>query len=571
MEARVWHKAYDPGVPPEVDFQPLTLPALLDRTRERWGDRPALRFLNCRMNWCEVGDQVDRLAAALARLGVGRDGRVAVHLPNLPQTAIAVLATLRLGAQVVMTNPLYVAREIEHQWNDAGVEVAVTGDWLYAERLEAIRSSLPARHYVIASIPEYLRFPLRQLAPLKLRKQTPPLIARVPEGPGIHRFRALIAAAPPPPPPAAFDWEQVAFLQYTGGTTGLSKGAMLTHRNLSCNVQQVQAWFPGLDLGHEVILGALPYFHIFGLCIALLLPVAIGAEVVLMPNPRDIPLLIRSIERHRVTLLPAVPAHFNAINQFPGIERRDLRSVKRCFSGSAPLPVEVLQRFEQLTGAVIAEGFGMTETSPVTHCNPLAGVRKIGTVGVPVPSTDARVVDAEDGVTPLPPGREGELIVKGPQVMRGYWGRPDETALVLREGWMRTGDLAVADEDGYFRIVGRKKDMIKASGFMIFPDEIDAVLVSHPKVLEACSIGVPDPKRGESVKSFVVLKPGQSADAEEILAHCRENLAAYKVPKAIEFRPELPKSAMMKLLRRVLREEEEARLRRARETGAPRD
>lgn len=569
MDSRPWHKSYDPGVPAEVDVEPIPLPRFLDQAAARWGDRPAVIFLNCRLTYRQLRDEVDRLATAFAGLGVRKDARVAIHLPNLPQTVIGVMAALRLGAQVVMTNPLYVAREIEHQWNDAGCTVAVTGDWLYAERLAPIRDRLPVRHYVVATIPEYLRFPLRQLAPLKLRRAKPPLTARVDPGAGIHFFRRLVRTAAPEPPAAPIAMEDVAFLQYTGGTTGVSKGAMLTHASMSANVQQVRAWFPDLDYGREVFLAVLPYFHIFGLNIALLLPMFVGGAMVLMPNPRDIPALVRNIARQRVTLLPAVPAHFHAVNQYPGIERADLRSVKYCFSGSAPLPLEVLQRFEQLTGAIIVEGFGLTETCPVTHVNPLRGVRKIGTVGVPVPSTDAKVVDPETGAHEVPVGREGELVVRGPQVMKGYWNKPEETASVLRDGWLYTGDLAVADSDGYFKIVGRKKDMIKASGYMIFPDEIDAVLLGHPKVLEACTIGVPDPKRGETVKSFVVLKPGQTAGEEEILAHCRGNLAAYKVPKAVEFRPELPKSAMLKLLRRVLREEEEAKLKRAAETGAP--
>lgn len=569
MEARVWHKSYDQGVAPAAPYVDLTLPQILEQAAARYPERPAILFMNCRLSYRELADQVDRLATALAGLGVGLNGRVAVHMPNLPQVVIAAMATLKLGAQVVMTNPLYVGREIEYQWHDAGVTVAITGDWLYAEKLAPLRAQLPVRHYIVASIPEYLRFPLKQLAPLKLKKAQPPLIAKVAPGPGIHRFRALVQASAPKPPPAAFGSDHVAFLQYTGGTTGVSKGAMITHRNMSANLQQLRGWFPHLDPGREVILGALPFFHIFGLNISMLFPMLIGSASVLMPNPRDIPLLVKNITKFGITLLPAVPAHFNAINQFPGIERLNLRSVKRCFSGSAPLPVEVLQKFEKLTGATIVEGFGMTETSPVTHANPLQGVRKIGTVGVPVGGTDAKVVDAEDGKTELPPGKEGELIVKGPQVMLGYWNKPEETEKVLKDGWMYTGDLAAMDGDGYFKIVGRKKDMIKASGFMVFPDEIDAVLMGHPKVLEACTIGVSDEKRGETVKTFLVLKPGQTATEAEIVAFCRENLAPYKVPKMVEFRPELPKSAMMKLLRRALRDEEEAKRKRTQETGAP--
>jgi long-chain acyl-CoA synthetase len=350
--------------------------------------------------------------------------------------------------------------------------------------------------------------------------------------------------------------DELAVLLYTGGTTGTSKGAMLTHRNLSSNVQQLVAWFPTALRGTEVQLCALPFFHSFGMTVAMTFPLTIGATLVLIPNPRDIPSLLDAIVKHRVTLAPQVPAMFNAVTQFPGIEKLNLRSVKICNSGSAPLSVDVLHRYEEMTGAKIVEGYGLTETSPVTHCNPVDSLRKVGSIGVPLPSTDARVMDIEEGSRELPPGEEGELALRGPQVMKGYWNKPDETALVLRDGWFYTGDLATVDEDGYFRIVGRKKDMIIASGFKVFPDEVDRVVMSHPAVLEAATIGVPDEKRGETVKSFVALRPGQNASVEELLAVCRRDLAPYKVPREIEFVTELPRSSVLKILRRELRERE---------------
>jgi long-chain acyl-CoA synthetase len=304
------------------------------------------------------------------------------------------------------------------------------------------------------------------------------------------------------------------------------------------------------------MLSALPIFHVFGMTVCMNLPVYIAGRMVLVPNPRDVPMLVKEIERRRVTIAPLVPALFNAINQFPHVQRRDLSSVKVCVSGSAPLSVDVQQRFEALTGGKICEGFGLTETSPITHINPLQGLRKIGTIGVPIGGTDCRIVDMESGTRDLPPGEAGELLIQGPQVMRGYWNKPEETANAIRDGWLYTGDLAVMDQDGYFKIVGRKKEMIDVSGYKVYPDEVDRVLMSHPAVLEAATIGVPDPKRGETVKSFVVLRPGMRATAEEMVAHCRENLAPYKVPKEIEFRSELPKSAALKILRRELQDEE---------------
>ena len=334
---------------------------------------------------------------------------------------------------------------------------------------------------------------------------------------------------------------------------------MLTHGNLSANLQQSRAWFTGLEEGKEVFLTALPLFHSFGMTAAMNFPVSIPGTMVLIPDPRDVKAIVRAIATHRVTLLPAVPPIFNAILNYPKIGDIDLKSVKRCFSGSAAMAEEVLRRFEELTGSRIVEGFGLSEASPVTHMNPLNGLRKPGTIGVPIPNTDSRTVSVDDAVTETRSGEPGELIIRGPQIMRGYWNMPDETALALRDGWLYTGDLAVIDADGFHRIVGRKKEMIVVSGYKVFPDEVDGVLMSHPAVLEAATIGLPDPKRGELVKSFVVLKPGSQATVADVLAFCRENLAAYKVPRAIEFRGALPKSGALKILRRKLVEEELAK------------
>jgi len=387
---------------------------------------------------------------------------------------------------------------------------------------------------------------------------------KVPREKNVHFFKELVTSHPPSPPAADYPLEHVALLQYTGGTTGVSKGVMLSHRNLSANAQQCRAWVPIAEPGGEVVLVCLPLFHVFGMTVSLLWPISIGARLVLVPNPRDTKHLVQSITRYRVTLLSATPTLFVAINGYPGIDRLDVSSVKACFSGSAPLPGEVLRRFEGLTGSRITEAYGLTETSPVTHANPLNGVRKIGSVGVPVPETDMKVVDVETGRRELPIGEEGELCIRGPQVMAGYWNRPEETAHSLRDGWVYTGDLARVDEQGYTYIVGRKKDLIVASGYNIYPDEVDGVLYTHPAVLDAATIGVPDSRRGETVKSFIVLKPGSSAREEEIIHHCREQLAAYKVPRSVEFIPELPKNAMMKTLRRELRDRELARLGRTR-------
>ncbi len=553
MSSKTWHSFYDPGVPPVLEFEDIPLPGFLERSASEYPDATALIFLNRKMTYRELQADVDRFATALAKLGVRPGTRVAVQLPNLPQTMIAFYAALSLGATVVMTNPLYVEREIEHQWNDAGCKVAVVADFLFDRRIAHIREKLTVEHYIIASIPDFLRFPLNLLAPFRLRRADPPLIASVEPGPGVHRMRTLMKQTEPdrPRPPIAMD--DIALLQYTGGTTGVAKGAMLTHRNLSCNVQQVISWFVDVRRGGEVMMGVLPFFHVFGLTVAMAFPISVAGAVVLMPNPRDVPQLISSISKHRVTLFPAVPAMFNAIVNAKGIEKLDLTSVRSCFSGSAPLPSDILQRFEKMTGGKIVEGYGLTETSPVTHANPLDGLRKIGSIGVPLPNTDMKVVSLDDGTTEVGVGEQGELLLKGPQVMRGYWNASEQTAAAFTDGWFRTGDIAAVDTDGYTFIVGRKKDMIIAGGYNIYPDEIDAVLVAHPAVLEAATVGIPDPKRGETVKSFVVLRPGQRATANELTEYCRRELAAYKVPRLIAFLDELPKSSTLKILRRELR------------------
>lgn len=557
MESRTWHAHYDEGVPVDLAYEDITLNEYTERAANTWGDRPALTFLNCSFTYNELNDKVRRCAAALRGLGVEKGTRVAIQLPNIPQAIIAFHGALRAGAEVVMTNPLYTLREIEHQWKDADCDLAIVADFIWEETLEPNRSKLRPRTYVVAHIPDYLRFPLNLLAPLKLKRAKPKRYAKVKPAKDVHEFKPLVEGAPPTPPSLDVTPDDIAVLQYTGGTTGLSKGAVLTHRNLSCNAQQIHAWFPKVDPGNESTLICLPLFHVFGLSVGMNWSIWSGSKMVLVPNPRDIPALVKAITKHKVTLFPGVPALFNAINNFPGVESLDMTSVKSCFSGSAPIAKDVQEKFEALTKSTIIEGFGMSETSPVTHVNPLYGTRKIGSIGIPVSSTDSKIVDAEDDSKELGVGEEGELLVRGPQVMQGYWNREEESAEALAGGWMHTGDLASMDEDGFFRICGRKKDMINCSGLKVFPDEVDEVLMGHPAVLEAATIGVPDPERGETVKSFIVLNEGATLTAGEVEEYAREHLAAYKIPRKVEFMDELPKSSVMKILRRELRDREE--------------
>jgi long-chain acyl-CoA synthetase len=551
---RVWYQHYDEGVPHELAPSDRTVVDALAASAAKWPNNPALTLKGKTLTYGRLQELVDRFATGLSGMGVTRNSRVAVWLPNLPQMVIAYYAVLKLGAQVVSTNPLYVEREVEHQFNDAEVSVVVTLDYLWWYKLRGILGKTKVKNVVVTSIPEFLPFPLNFLAPLKLKKTKQ--YVKVPREDGVHFFKDVLRNNPPEPPAVTVVPEDLAVLQYTGGTTGVSKGAMLTHANIETNARQCAAWFPIVVEGEEVLLACLPYFHVFGMTVSMTWPISKGMHIVLAPNPRDIPDLIKSITKQKVTIFPAVPALFMAINEFPGVEKLDLSSIKGCFSGSAPLPVDVLRRFEKLTGGTITEGFGLTETSPVTHGNPLAGVRKPGTVGIPFPGTDSKIVDIQDGDTEMGVNKPGELCIKGPQVMAGYWNRPSATAQTIRDGWVYTGDLAQADEDGYVTIVGRKKDMIVVSGFNVYPDEVDAVLISHPAVLETATIGLPDPKRGETVKAFVVLKPGQSATVDELREFCKKELAPYKVPWIIEFLEELPKSSMMKILRKDLRQQE---------------
>jgi len=557
MDPRPWHSAYDPGVPPALDYEELTLTDALRRAGRRWSDAPAVVLAGHVTRYARLLSQVEALAAHLRASGLQPGERVAVHLPNLPQTVVAFHGILAAGGAAVMTNPLYSDDEIVHQWQDAGCRVAVVAGWLWAERLARLRDQLPVRHWITTSTVDALPFWLRPLARARLRARKPELLA---EAPGLLRWHAALAQGRGLPAPDAPKLGDVALVQYTGGTTGRSKGALLTHRNLSCNVQQMRAWMHSLRAGEESFLAALPYFHVFGLTVCMNLPLWLGAKIVVQPDPRDAAQVAEEIARQRVTVLALVPTMARSLVDLPEARRRRMDSLKLCVTGSAPMPGETLERLEALSGVRVAEGYGLTETSPMTHCNPVEGKRKVGSIGVPVSDTDVRLLQPDDATREVEPGAVGELAVKGPQVMPGYWQRPDETAAVLRDGWFLTGDLAQQDEDGFFRIVGRKKEMISVGGYKVYPDEVDRVLASHPGVAECATIGVPDPRLGETVKSFVVLKPGAGATPDELVAHCRTKLAAFKVPREIELRASLPRSAVLKVLRReLLREELEKR------------
>jgi long-chain acyl-CoA synthetase len=551
VKEKPWLAHYDPGVPPEVEAPPIPLWRFLEDSARRFPNNVALEFLGKTLTYKELWDLSLRLAQGLKELGIKPGDRVAVMLPNTPQFVIAFYGALLAGGVGVNVNPLYTPRELRHQLQDAGAETLVILDHLLPRFLEVERET-PVKRVVVTGIKDFLPFPKNLLYPLKARKDRLPL--GFPRREGFYAFQSLLQH--PPATPHTPDPEDLALLQYTGGTTGISKGAMLTHRNLVANVLQIDAWDPTSRdlLGKGVMLGALPFFHVYGMTVAMNYGLYSGYKIVLLPRP-EIHAVVEAIEKHGVTHFPGVPTLYVAFNNFPGIEKRNVKSIRICLSGAAPLPVEVAKRFEEITGARLIEGYGLSEASPVTHSNPVLGPIKKGSIGMPLPSVEAKVVDEEGHEVPL--GEVGELIVKGPNVMKGYWNRPEETQKALKDGWLFTGDLARMDQDGYFYIVDRKKDMIIAGGYNIYPREVEEVLYGHEAVQEAAVVGVPDPYRGETVAAFIVLKEAYRGKVTEkdMEAFCRENLAAYKVPRIIQFREGLPKSSVGKILRRELRDE----------------
>ncbi len=550
-QEKPWLVSYEKGVPEFIEYEKVCLPAFLDRSAERFPERSALNFQGYRVGFRQLKEMVDRFATALTAFGVERGDRVALLLPNTIPCVAAYYAILKIGAIAVMNNPLYSDRELDHQFNDSGAKLLVTLD-LLGNRMIDLRPKTRIKQIVISSIGDYLPFPKNWLFPLVAKKKK--LAADVKPAEEVFRWKAVLADHQPNPPSVALGYEDVAMYQYTGGTTGVSKGVMLTHANLSVNVQQCRAWFPTFKEGEEVMLGALPFFHVFGLTTAMNFAIYMAWENILVPKPQPEQLL-ETIGKFKPTFAPLVPTMYIGMLNHPDIDRTPLTSIKGCFSGSAPLPVEVIRDFEQRTGAVIVEGYGLTETSPVTHINPFAGAkRKVGSIGLPIPDTHCRIVDLNDGRTDLPAGEIGELLVKGPQVMAGYWNKPEATAETLVDGWLHTGDIGQMDAEGYFYIVDRKKDMIISGGFNVYPRDIEEVFFEHPKVQEASAIGIPHSTRGEAVKVFIVLKEGLNATQDEMIAFCREKLAKFKWPTEVEFRTELPKSNVGKVLKKELRD-----------------
>jgi long-chain acyl-CoA synthetase len=536
-----WLKHYPAGVRAQLEYPAVPMTRFLDQTAATRPDAPAIDFYGRKLTYRQLYGAANKCANALKALGVQPGDRVALMMPNCPQYVIGYFGILKAGAVVAQVNPLYVEREIEYLCNNAGAKLMLVADVLYPK----VAAALPNTGVKTVLVGR--------------------LKGDVPLGPEASSFEAAIEAAPHTDPGVPITPEMVAVLQYTGGTTGVSKGAMLTHANLVANVIQTAEWFgPGqVDGEARKFLTILPLFHSYGMTVCMNFGIQQGAELILLPK-FDLGEVLETIRRTQPNFFPGVPTMYVAVHSHPKAEEYGVSSIRFCNSGGAAMPVEVMHQFEQRFGATIVEGYGLSEASPVTHCNPLTGLRKPGSIGIAYPDTDCKIVDLEAGTRELPAGEQGELIIRGPQIMAGYWRMPEETAGALREfggeTWLYTGDICRIDQDGYIYVTDRKKDMIIAGGYNIYPRDVEEAIYLHEAVQEAVVAGIPDPYRGETVKAYIVLKPGYVVSDKELEVHCRKHLAAYKVPRLYEFRASLPKSAVGKLLRRVLVDEEKAKL-----------
>ena len=548
--ARPWFAHYPEGVPTSLLVPDRRIPEMIREAVDRWPDRTAFVFYGSRWSYREFWELTTCYASHLYREGFRAGDRLALYLPNCPAYPIAYVAALRLGLTVVQVSPLYLGQDLVRLLRDAEPKGLVTLEILYPN-LAHVEREAQVPWVSVARLREFYPLLARPFVNLVLRRKGHP--TAFPRDPRVRRFRQGLAASTAFPESTAAAATDVAVFQYTGGTTGVPKAAMLSHRNLVANALQCQAWC-GIPVGTGVVLASVPFFHIYGLTVALNFPLMGGATIILQSRP-DATEMLTLIQRYRPNQVPGVPALYAAINHHPRTPRYDLRSIQVCVSGSAPLPLEVARQFEALTGGHLIEGYGLTEASPVTHANPVRGERRAGSIGLPLPNTDQKIVDQETGTTTLPVGAVGELAVRGPQVMLGYFHQKEESDKVLRDGWLLTGDIGSIDPDGYATIVDRKKDMIDVGGFKVYPREVEEVLYQHAGVAEAAAIGVPDATLGEVVKAFVVPRPGPAPSEAELIAFVRERIAHYKAPRSIEMRASLPKSGIQKVLRRTLREE----------------
>lgn len=531
-ENKAWLAHYPESVAKEVEIPNIAIPQILLDSTAKFPQNNAISFYGKKVTFQELAFTANAFASALQKSGVQKGDRVAIMLPNCPQYVISYYGALTAGGIVTQVNPMSVEREIEHILNDSGAETIIVFDPLYP-RVKSVQQNTKLKNVIVVSLQ--------------------PSTQSIGDD---FTFEQFMAKADGKVQPVDIDpAHDVAVLQYTGGTTGRSKGAMLTHRNLLANVIQSHEFFKeSTETGKEKSLTVIPLFHVFGMTSCMNLSIYNAAEMIMLPR-FDLEEVLNTIKNEQPTIFPGVPTMYVAITSHPKAEEYGINSIEICNSGSAPMPLELMKNFEGKTGSKILEGYGLSEAAPTTHCNPLFADRKPGSVGIGFPSTDYKIVDLGTGTEEVPVGELGEVIIKGPQVMKGYWNMPEETANTLRNGWLYTGDIAKVDEDGYLYIVDRKKDMIIASGYNIYPRDVEEVIYEHPAVQEAVVIGVPDAYRGESVKAVIVLKSGQTVTEEEMISYCRNNMATYKVPTIVEFREQLPKTSVGKILRRALREE----------------
>ncbi|UMZ74552.1 long-chain-fatty-acid--CoA ligase [Natranaerofaba carboxydovora] len=556
-DLKQWFKSYPDDIPKSLDYPDIPLYEILEQTTKKYPDKTATIFYNAKLNYKELYKQVNALAKSLQDLGVQKGDRVSIMLPNTPQLVIAYYAALKIGAIVVQTNPLYKENELKHQMVDSGSKAIISLDMFYPT-IQSVRKDTHLENVILTSLKDYLAFPLNLIYPLKEKKEGNSV--KIPAQEDIIWFNSLVEKnkGREPQAPDIDPNEDLALIQYTGGTTGTSKGAMLTHKNLVSNIYQMKHWIPDLKEGEEVTMGALPFFHVYGMTACMNYSIAAAGTLILVPK-FEVNTVLKLIKKYKPTLFPGVPTMYIALLNHPDIEKYDISSIRVCLSGAAPLPVKVQKQFEEITGGKLVEAYGLSETSPAATCNLIYGHREEGSIGIPVPDTDCKVINLETEEEEVPIGERGELAIKGPQVMKGYWNMPEETEAVLRDGWFYTGDIAIMDENGFFYIVDRKKDVILAGGFNIYPRDIEEVLYKHPKISEACVIGVSDDYRGETVKAYVVPNEGENLTESELEKYCKEHLASYKVPKIFELTDELPKTLVGKVLRRSLREQEETK------------
>ncbi|MGJ7912353.1 AMP-binding protein [Neobacillus sp. LXY-1] len=553
-ESRPWLKNYPKDIPTTIDYSTEPVQKFLQKSAESFPEKIAIHFIGKEMTYRQLYQDALKFAVYLQEIGIKKGDRVAIMLPNTPQGVISYFGILIAGGIVVQTNPLYTERELEYQMSDSGAKVIVTLDILYP-RVSKVMPQTNLQHIIVTAIKEYLPFPKNLIYPFIQKKQYGIVVKVKHEGP-IHLLSEIMNRSLGQVKEYNCNVEEdLALLQYTGGTTGAPKGVMLTHKNLIANATMSQAWIPRCRPGEESVLSIVPFFHVYGMTVCMLLAVKMAGKLIILPKFDALDTL-KTIHKQRPTLFPGAPTIYIGLLNHPDLKKYDLSSINACISGSAPLPLEVQEKFEEVTKGKLVEGYGLSEASPVTHSNFLWDVERIkGSIGVPYPDTDSKIISIDTG-EPLPVGEIGEIVIKGPQIMKGYWNRPEETDDVLKEGWLFTGDLGYMDDKGYFYVVDRKKDMIIAGGYNIYPREIEEILYEHPDVMEAVVAGVPDPYRGETVKAFIVLKEGSTVSGEEMNQYVRKYLAAYKVPRLYEFRKELPKTAVGKILRRMLVEEE---------------